>query len=62
MNRDRQMKKDMENKQAQARDEYAKNKQVYKEIKTTEKATDYVPHNKAHTENTETENDNKEKE
>jgi len=38
MNRDRQMKKDIENKQLQARDEYAKNKPLYMENKLQEKA------------------------
>ncbi|MCD7974137.1 MAG: hypothetical protein LUG18_15980 [Candidatus Azobacteroides sp.] len=39
-NRDRQIQKDIENKYAQAREEYSKNKQLYKEIKTQEKAGD----------------------
>lgn len=38
MNRDRQMKKDRENKQLQAREEYAKNKPLYVENKIQEKA------------------------
>ena len=42
MNRDRQMAKDMENKQAQAREEYAKNKTLMSEYKIKEKATDFV--------------------
>lgn len=38
MNRDRQIMKDIENKQAQAREEYAKNKSLMGEYKVKEKA------------------------
>jgi len=44
MNRDRQIKKDIENKHAQARDEYAKNKPLYSENKINEKINDFIPH------------------
>lgn len=42
MNRDRQMAKDAENKQAQAGEQYAKNKALLSESKVKEKATGYI--------------------
>lgn len=42
MNRDRQMAKDAENKKAQAREEYAKNKPLLSGYRVREKAIDYV--------------------
>lgn len=42
MNRDRQMAKDAENKQAQAGEQYAKNKALLSESKVKEKATGFI--------------------
>lgn len=42
MNRDRQVMKDIANKQAQAREQYAKNKSTMAEYKVQEKATDFI--------------------
>jgi len=42
MDRDRQMKKDMENKKWQAREDYAKNKPLLSESKIHEKSNDYI--------------------
>lgn len=41
MNRDKQMAKDAENKQAQARENYSKNKQILSEYKVKEKLNHY---------------------
>jgi len=56
MNRDRQMKKDIENKQAQAREEYAKNKPLYSENKIMEKAEGNIHHDQNNTEKNKDEN------
>ncbi len=53
MNRDRQVMKDIANKQAQAREQYAKNKTIMSEYKVQEKATDFVHPNKANEEDKE---------
>ncbi len=42
MNRDKQMAKDAENKKAQAREEYAKNKPLLSGYRVKEKSIDYV--------------------
>lgn len=42
MNTDRQIIKDIENKHAQAREEYAKNKTRMSEYKTKEKSTNFI--------------------
>ncbi len=42
MNRDRQMVKSIQNKLAQAREEYAKNKSLLGEYKVKERTTDFV--------------------
>lgn len=46
MNRDRQIMQSIANKQAQAREQYEKNKPLLSESKVDEKLTDYMhPHN-----------------
>jgi len=40
--------KDIENKQAQAREQYAKNKNLLGEIQVKERATDYIHPNQHH--------------
>lgn len=42
MNRDKQMAKDAENRKAQAREEYAKNKPLLSGYRVKEKSIDYV--------------------
>ncbi|HCO67205.1 MAG TPA: hypothetical protein DIT04_05540 [Dysgonomonas sp.] len=60
MNREKMIKKDIANKQAQARDEYAKNKPLYSQEKLKAKAEYFADSNKKDTENKETEEQSRE--